>query len=227
MRRSIVLLALTTLLSGCAAVPFRPADRISIAKERPEQLLARFQDKLPATVNSFNSVVFEFAGQTFLGLGFIEIDRREQRFRVVCLNPMGVKLFDLSGDGRSAVIGYAIEPLAQYRAIGDMVAADIRRIYFDQLPPATAIPCQGEFRIFYGNGVPGGYQERIFAGSDGDLVEKRFYNADQLLSWRVSYHEFVDRGGKRYPRGILLTNYQDGYQLSVREKEQEVTNDQE
>lgn len=210
------------MLAGCAAMPFRPAEQVSLAGVQPLQLLERFQAKLPDKVSSFNSVVFDFAGLDFLGLGFIEINRREQSFRVVCLNPMGVKLFDLTGDGSSFSTSYAIEPLAGYPSIGAAVAADIRRIYFDLLPPPAALPRVGESRIIYGTAVPGGYLERIFAGVDGDLVEKRFYNADQLISWRVSYHEFADRGGKRWPQGILLTNYQDGYQLIVREKDQEV-----
>jgi hypothetical protein len=226
MRLLLALLSLTVILTGCAEMPFKKDDRASISGIDNTQLLERFKANLPETLNSLNSVVFEYAGISFLGLGFVEIDRSRGTFRVICLNPMGVKLFDLSGDKNVTTINFAIEPIAKYGEIGAAVAADIRRIYFDLLPPLNAEPRRGEFSVIYGSSIPNGYQEQIFAGIDGDLIEKRFYS-DQFISWQVTYHDYKSIGGKRYPQGIVLTNYKDAYQLVIREKEQELEKDKE
>jgi len=227
MKRLILTIPLLLMLvTGCATEHFRQAQMVSISKIEPEQLLERFKANLPEKVSSLNSVVFEYAGISFLGLGFVEIDRSKGTFRVICLNPMGVKLFDLSGDKNVTTTNFAIEPMAQYGEIGAAVAADIRRIYFDLLPPPGTEPRKGEYRVIYGSATPKGYQEQIFAGIDGDLTEKRFY-ADQFISWQVTYHDYKSIGGKRYPQGIVLTNYKDGYQLVIREKEQALEKDKE
>lgn len=226
MRLLAALLSLAVILAGCAEMPFRKSDSVAISGIDNKQLLERFKANLPETVSSLNSVVFDYAGITFLGLGFVEIDRSKGTFRVICLNPMGVKLFDLSGDRNSTTTNFAIEPIARYGEIGAAVAADIRRIYFDLLPPSDTEPRRGEYRVIYGSSIPDGFQELIFAGVEGDLVEKRFYY-DQFISWQVTYHDYLNIGGKRYPQGIVLTNYRDGYQLVIREKEHEFEKDQE
>jgi hypothetical protein len=191
----------------------------------PAEVVARSVAATPEKFSGFNSIVFEIAGQKFLGIGFIEIDRQERSFRVICLNPMGVKLFDLSGSDRGTTMNFAIEPLAKAGDIATAVANDIRRIYFDLAPRAAATPRAGKHRLIYGGGVPGGYQEHIFAGSSGDLVEKRFYD-DQLISWQVTYHDYRESGGRRTPATIAITDYKSGYQLTIREKEQPVDDDQ-
>jgi hypothetical protein len=226
MKRLVLITFFAMLVTGCATEYFSRPQKVSISDIQPEQLLERFKANLPETVSSLNSVVFDYAGITFLGLGFVEIDRSKGTFRVICLNPMGVKLFDLSGDMNSTTTNFAIEPMAKYGEIGAAVAADIRRIYFDLLPSSNAEPRRGEYRVIYGSATPNGYQEHIYAGVEGDLIEKRFYY-DQFISWQVTYHDYLNIGGKRYPQGIVLTNYRDGYQLVVREKEHEVEKDKE
>ncbi len=63
-----------------------------------------------------------------------------------------------------------------------------------------------------------GIVEYIFAGADGYLVEKNYYEKD-ILNWRVSYYEYRQKDGKIYPRGIILKNYKYRYSLTVRLKE--------
>lgn len=209
------------LLAGCAEMPFRPPETVPMEGREPSAVVQGFREATPESFSQLNSIVFEFAGQKFLGIGFLEIDRRERTFRVICLNPMGVKLFDLSGNDRGTTMNFAIEPLAGLGNIAAAVGHDIRRIYFDHIPPENATPRMGRDRLVYGGGTPLGYQEHIFAGAGGDLVEKRLYD-DQLISWRVGYYDYRERGGKRSPGGIVITDYRSGYQLTIREKEQPV-----
>jgi len=220
----ILILASIMLLCGCAEMPFKQVEPFSLDRVEPKQQLERYRAKMPESMNLLNSIVFEFAGQKFLGLGILEINSRERSFRVVCLNPMGVKLFDLSGDDSGTITNYAIEPLATLGNIATAVSADIRRIYFDTIPKENATPHRCGSRTLFGGGTPDGYLEHVFAGAVPDLVEKRFYD-DQLISWRVGYYEYEERSGRRYPRGIIITDYKKGYQLTIREKEQSFEED--
>jgi outer membrane biogenesis lipoprotein LolB len=219
-----VLLLASLLLAGCAGLPCHRSEPVSLEGRGPAEIVAQAAAATPAKLNQFNSIVFEFAGQKFLGIGFMEIDRQERSFRVICLNPMGVKLFDLSGNDNGTTMNFAIEPLARAGDIATAVGNDIRRIYFDLTPRANATPRPGKHRLTYGGGVATGYQEHLFAGT-GDLVEKRLYD-DQLISWQVTYHDYREKGGKRSPGTIVFTDYRNGYQLTIREKEQTVDNDQ-
>jgi len=218
MRSILALLAALMLLSGCADLPFRQQEPVPMVGLEPAGVVERARAATPDSFSQLNSIVFEFAGQKFLGLGFVEIDRRERSFRVICLNPMGVKLFDLSGNDRGTTMNFAIEPLANLGNIAAAVGHDIRRIYFDLDPRSNATPRPGQYRLIYGGGTPTGYQEHVFAGASGDLVEKRFYD-DQLISWRVGYYDYREKEGKRSPRSIVITDYKNSYQLTIREKE--------
>lgn len=220
------LFGLQLLFSGCAEIPFKDTAAFPLASLSPDQVVAEFRARTPEKISTLNSIVFEFAGQQFLGVGFLEAEAATGRFRAICLNPMGVKLFDLEGDGATTTVNFAMEPLASYGNIASAVAFDIKRIYFNLLPTADAMPRQLQDRIIFGTALPDGYLEHVFAGENGDLVEKRFYR-EQFIAWSVGYYEYGDDNGKSFPRGIILTDYQGGYRLIIREKEQNVEKDQE
>jgi len=223
--RAVLLLALFWLLAGCAELPFPPGDLVPLGTTEPATVVEKYQRATPEKFSQLNSIVFEIAGQKFLGIGFLDIDRTDRTFRVICLNPMGVKLFDLSGDDHGTTLNFAIEPLTRFGDIATAVGNDIRRIYFGLAPRRNATPRVGSRRITFGGGVPDGYQEHVYAGRDGDLVEKRMYD-DRSISWSVGYFDYQEREGKRFPRGIVLTDYRGGYQLTIREKEQPVEESQ-
>lgn len=226
MRSFFVLLAMIALLGGCAHIPFRETAAFPLGHLPPEQVVAGARERAPAEIRMLNSIVFEYAWLQFLGVGFLEVKPSADSFRVIALNPMGVKLFDLAGSSGTVTVNFAMEPLASYGNIASAVAFDIKRIYFDMLPAADARHYRFNNRLIFGKELPHGYLEHVFAGEQGDLVEKRFYK-DQYISWSVGYYEYGDKDGKRVPKGIILTDYQGGYRLVIREKEQTIENDEE
>jgi hypothetical protein len=217
MRRSVIILLLA-FIAGCTSVPFQDTARVSLDSLDPKSVVDQFKTKLPGSFQLLSTVVFEYNGRTFPGLGTIDLNRTDRVFKLACMNAMGVKLFELSGDAGSTKTHYALAALTQYGDIGTAVGIDIRRIYFDLVPSPDALLWrrteQLHYRQFYGPG----FLEFVFAGAHGDLIAKRYYE-DNQLAWEVLYYEYRDQLGKRFPQGIVFINYQNGYRLTVRQKE--------
>lgn len=220
MKRLTVLLLGAVLLAGCVSVPFRETPPVCMDAVDPQQLLAQYRETLPERFQLLNSVVFDYRWRAFTGIGLVEIDRPAQTFRIVCLNPLGVKLFELSGDAQRTEAHFVMPPLLEQGGdFAGTVGEDIRRIYFDVVPAVEASVERQRRALVFRQPAPGGSLEYVFAGRDGDLVEKRYRDADNDLVWKVSYYEYRAENGKRSPQGVVLTNYRHGYRLTVRPKE--------
>jgi hypothetical protein len=220
MKRLAVLLLGVALLAGCSVAPFRETPPVCMAAVDPQQLLAQYREALPERLQLLNSVVFAYRWRAFTGIGLLEIDRPAQTFRIVCLNPLGVKLFELSGDAQQTEAHFVMPPLLEQGGdFAGTVGEDIRRIYFDVVPAPAASIVRQRHAIVFRQPSGDGVLEYVFAGVAGDLAEKRFYDAADDLVWKVSYYEYREDHGKRSPQGIVLVNYRHGYRLTVRPKE--------
>jgi hypothetical protein len=217
MKKIRMLFIMAVLASGCATVPFQETPLVSLVTRDPRSLVEHFQANKPESFHLLTSVVFEYNGRTFAVIGNLEIDTRDHTFKVACLNPMGVKLFEISGSDRGLTTHYAVAAITQYGDIATAVGNDIRRIYFDQVPSPGATLWKRTFQFIFRQYAGSGYLEYVFAGAQGDLIEKRYFE-NHLPVWCVSYYEYREQDGKRYPQGIVLVNYQYGYRLIVRHK---------
>ena len=218
MFRFTTLLIGVLLVAGCAHVPFQETKRVSFASVEPKSVVEQFKANSPVNFQLLNSVVFEYSWKTFMGIGYIDINRQDSTFKVVCLNPLGVQLFELSGDRNNIVTHNAMPALMQYGDLPTAVGNDIRRIYFDLFPSEKARVWKGKYKVNFWQPYDSGVMEYEFAGEGRQLVEKVYYENDEII-WRISYYEYVVRNGKHYPQGIIMTNYRYGYQLTVRQKE--------
>ena len=218
MIRLVMIFMAVLLAAGCATVPFREAPAVSMETVDPLEVVAQFREHLPESFQLLNTVVFDYTWRKFLGVGYVGIDRTNDTFKVVCLNPMGVKLFDLTGDRNSVTPQDVIPALANYGDLPRAVGDDIRRIYFDLTPSAGAAYRKGSTSIRFWQPAGPGTLEYVFAGAGRNLVEKNYYENSSIV-WRIAYYEYLEQAGKLYPQGTVLTNYQYGYELTVRYKE--------
>jgi outer membrane biogenesis lipoprotein LolB len=216
MKRSIVLFLL--FIAGCSTVPFQETKPVFVGSEDPRQVVERHQKGIPASFQLLTSVVFEYNSRKFSGIGTVRINRPEGVFRVAGMNPMGVKLFELSGDQQRVTSNYTIADFSRYGDIAAAVGNDIRRIYFDLVPGPEASIWKRKYKLIFRQPSGPGFLEFVFAGTGGDLIEKNYYEADGIV-WKVSYYEYHDQDGMRWPQGIVLIHYQYGYRLIVRQKE--------
>jgi len=211
-------LMLVLCLAGCLQVPFPEPALIPIGSEDPLRIVERFQAGMPDSFQLLNTIVFEYNSRKFSLIGSVEVDRRNGLFRAMCMNPMGVKLFELTGDRTLVTNEYTIAAFSQYGDITTAVGNDIRRIYFDLIPSSAAVVWRGTNTIRFRQAYNAGHLEYVFGGGAADLLAKNFYD-DNGIVWQARYYDYREQAGKRMPHGILFVHYEHGYQLTVREKE--------
>ncbi len=217
MNRSI-LVFLLVFITGCSAVPFQETALVSLDREDPWSVVERFRTRTPDSFQLLTTVVFEYNSRKFSGIGAVQINRADRVFKVAAMNPMGVKLFELSGDQNSVATHYAIADFSQYGDFATAIGSDIRRIYFDLVPGPEAKIWKRKHKLIFRQSSGQGFIEYVFAGGPGDLIEKNYYEDDGIV-WKASYYEYRDQDGKRWPQGIVFIHYQYGYRLIVRQKE--------
>jgi hypothetical protein len=218
MRRTVLIAAFLLAIAGCGAAPFRETELVGMEATDPAGVLDRFQASLPGRFRTMSSLVFEFARNKVSALGITEVDRGKGTFTAMAMNPLGVKLFEISGDREQIVSRYVIEPMAQRGNAADAIGEDIRRIYFGLVPSPDASVHQERRRLVFRERSGPGTIEYVFGGADGFIIEKR-YTEDDRTVWRVRYYEYRRANGKAHPQGIVLDNARHGYRLIVKVKE--------
>jgi hypothetical protein len=217
--KRLVATILAALLAGCvSAVPFKEAPLVPLQNSDPQMVVERFRSGNPDNFQLLSSIVFEYTWFTFGGIGYIEVNAKDRFYKVACMNYMGVKLFEVSGNREGILSQSAIGPLADKGDIARAVGGDIMRVYFDLVPSAQARIAHKKDRLVFRQPSGEGALEYVFAGEPADLRTKTYYE-DNRAVWRISYYEYLLQDGKQFPMGIVLQNYKHGYRLIVRQKE--------
>lgn len=218
MLRLVAVFLAILLIGGCTHIPFKEAEQASLESVDPQRVLEHFKANAPESFQLLNSVVFDYAWQSFMGIGYVDVDRKNSSFKVVCLNPLGVQLFELSGDRHTIVTHNVLPVLMEHGDLPTAVGSDIRKIYFDLIPSEKASVKKGDYRLNFRQDYQSGEMDYEFAGKEMQLVKKTYYE-DNKIVWRISYYEYSRQHGKDYPLGIIMNNYKYGYKLTVRQKE--------
>ncbi len=218
MKKLLLLSMVVGLITGCVSVPFREAAEVPLDSSDPRTVVEGFREATPESFQLLSSIVFEYNWLTVAGIGVLDINAADGLYKVVCMNHLGVKLFEFEGNRNGLISQFAIEPLARQGNIAAAVGDDIKRIYFDLTPSADARITVRKHKMIFRQRSGRGALEYEFAGAGGGLARKT-YREDERAVWRVSYYEYERKDGKLYPMGIILSNYRHGYRLIVRQKE--------
>lgn len=206
------------LLTGCSSVPFQKTANVSLKERDPLTIVDKFKKSLPRRFQLLNTILYKYGWNKFSTIGYIEINTGTKTFAAAGMNPMGLKLFELTGDKDSVKTLFMMEKFRKNDKFAASAGEDIRRIYFDLVPSADAEIKKGDYRLEFRQRAGTGSIVYIFAGAGGYLTEKKYYE-DNKLKWRVSYYEYRRKDGRIYPGGIVLNNYRYGYSLTVKLKE--------
>jgi hypothetical protein len=211
-------LVLFLFAGGCATIPFEQPKLVSLESRDPQTVVKQFRESEPDKYQLLSTVVFEYNSRRFSAISSLRINRGEREFAVAGMNPMGVKLFEFSGKREQVTTLYVLPAFSRYGDLGSAMGSDIRRIYFDLAPASGATLWRKRCKLVYRQSSGPGFLEYVFGGEDGDLIEKNYYE-NNMIVWRVSYYEYRDTEGFRWPQGVVFINYDYGYRLTVRHKE--------
>ena len=206
------------ILYACAIVPFESAPRVRLNEKNPERIRAHFANALPSTFQRVDTLTFQYGGRRMSAIGITDVDVAAETFKVVGLNPMGIKLFDLSGDMRTINSRFVAPAFSQHKNFAQSIAQDIRRIYFHRIPSPSADVSVGKYQAVYHNKEGHECLSHIFSGEIPRLTSKQL-RRNSSTQWKVQYFEYVKINNYIHPGKIYLKNHKYNYHLTIVLKE--------
>ena len=213
LRRALLGLSLCWL-SACATVPF-PATELT--PTRPASAAALSGALWDAGVGSLmvrQSALFELQGMKAPIAGIMKLDLAPRGARLVGLNDMGVKLYDISVDATTSQAHFVIPELARYPGFAEAVAVSVRRIFIDPQPGAgDNLEITPKSYLLSRESASGARLRFTIGGADAQLLEKTCRGPAE--SWRVRYYQYQRSQGILFPGGIVLDDDKAGYRLTL------------
>ena len=217
LRKLIILLAV--FFCGCSSIPFKHLDYLSFEGIDSQALRSDFREALPQEYELLNSAIFRYSYFNFPALGIIRINNLKKSFNLAGFNHLGAMLFEISLDSAGKVdCRYALPEFAKHKDFASFIVSDIKKIYFDRLPPQSAEIKREKRKVIFKDSLNGAVTEYVFAGEGRFLAEKNYYEKRRKV-WSVFYYEYTFKNGKIYPQGIVLKHYKYRYRLIIRLKE--------
>ncbi len=168
-----------------------------------------YEQALPVSFKAQQTLVFEFKPHWWwptirmTALGYATVNRKTGDYAVVCLSPLGVKLFDVACSNGVTATRLMIPAGGDQAASGKAISDDIGNLYFNLVPPPTAVVKQkGNSLVFRGV-----CSEHEFSISTGQLVRKEVWT-DRSRSTLTF--------GDSFPGSMTLENHAYGYRLRIR-----------
>ncbi|MDT8424248.1 MAG: DUF3261 domain-containing protein [Desulfuromonadales bacterium] len=210
----LVGLCLGLILCGCrSAGPF-PAPTLSATHPLAmSELLGGSWALDSSTIRMRHTVLLELGWRKLPMVGLLELDRTARTIRLVAVNDLGIKLFDLTVTVDGYQTNYLFPELATYAGLGETVAASVRKIFLDPLPRdddrLTITADQYQTRRSLGDAE----LTFTFGGERPDLLGKELRGGAQ--GWVVRYHDYRDLPAGRLPGGVVLEDHTAGYRLTL------------
>lgn len=160
------------------------------------------------------SALFEFEGLRVPIAGVMKLDRSAKVARLVGMNDMGVKLYDISIAAASSQAHFIVPDLARYPGFAEAVAVSVRRIFLDPAPVASDTFEQTATKyLFTRQGGDGGTIRFALGGAEAQLLEKSYSGPSG--AWRIGYYQYQQQQGQLFPGGIVLDDQRAGYRLTL------------
>ena len=203
-------------------MPFTETARVPLSGIDAQQVRNDHIAGLPEEFEVVNSLTFEIRRFGFtrrmVALGVTAVDSAKGTFGVVGMNPLGMRLFEVTGDENSARCVFALPELTRRGDVPGAIARDIRKVYYKRSPAPDAKVDIGESEVVFLQHEGDGVLEYVFGGAEADLLEKR-YREDGALKWAVWFYEYSMKNDKRVPKGIIVHSFEHRYRLILRLKE--------
>lgn len=213
-----LVLLLLFFFSGCAGHKFIPVELVPLNVIDPVKVLEYSSVKVPSEFVLLNSIVFSYYGRKMSALGYTKINRANESFSVAALNPVGIKLFELSYAEGKLVTHYVMDELLKHGNASGAIGEDVAKIYFNLAPIDNFAIKQKKKTFEVKQPLGSGYIKYVYGGIDSVLIEKSFYKNDKR-QWQVKYYDYKKVNGKLLSFGIILKHDIYKYKLYIKTKE--------
>lgn len=202
------------LVSACAAVPFADTEPSAMVPRTAAELSGALWSSGTGSIIIRQSALFEFEGMQVPIAGIMKFDRTAKSARLVGMNDMGVKLYDISVNESSSQAHFIIPDLAGYPGFAEAVAVSVRRIFLTPQPsPGDSLErTPMSYLLTRKIGTEGTIRFTI-GGADTQLLEKLYHGPAE--SWRVRYYQYQHQQGQLFPGGIVLDDERADYRLTL------------
>lgn len=202
------------LMSACATVPFAPTELTPTTPRTAAELSARLWSSGSGSLMIRQSALFELEGMRIPIAGVMKLDLTSKSARLVGMNDMGVKLYDISVNAASSQAHFVIPDLARYPGFAEAVAVSVRRIFLAPEPaPGDMLQRTPTSYLLTRKTAVEGTLSFTFGGAEAQLLEKLYRGAAE--SWRVRYYQYRRQQGRIFPGGIVLDDNRAGYRLTL------------
>ncbi len=214
MRRLIMFLILLGCgLAGCASIPFAVPEPTATRQLAATELLGTGWDADGKVFRLRQSGLFEAHGRRLVLDGLIQLDTPKQSARLVGMNELGVKIFDLSVTPTVTIENFLLPELAATPGLAAAVGGAVRRIYLAPRPAATDRLTIGAEEYRLDRRTDGGVLTFTFGGREPLLQRTRMKSAAE--DWQVGYYEYRFLAGRWLPGGVILEDRRAGYRLTL------------
>ncbi len=205
------------VLTGCLTPsPFEEPPPFGRMDREPSAVPARFQAKLASQFEEQNALVFHYRWMDMAALGVASVDRETRSLAVVCMTPLGVKIFEVvctNGLVSKSFVMPALEDKAG--PIASSAGADMMFAYFDLLPPSTAVSHLTKDRLVFKASDADGVTEYRYAWADGKLAEKIRREKKHGVFRLVEYRAYTMTELGLVPTALRIRNGLQGYTIDV------------
>ncbi len=217
MKRLLMSIMAAMLTAGCATIPFDPMPATRPGPLSADAVRDAFAAAQPRRYEALQSVVFQMYGRKMGGIGSLAVDYTDNAFALAAMTHTGMKLFELQGDAHAIKSEFALATFGEQDQLAEAVGADVRRIYFNTIPPEDADVHRRRYKLVFVHRFDGGRTEYDFAGPQQRLAEKRIYDGRRLAT-RIRYGDYQDHDGGLHAHAVILHNRVRRYRLILRLK---------
>ena len=160
------------------------------------------------------SALFEFEGLRVPIMGVMKLNLSTKTARLVGMNDMGLKLYDISVDVDSSQANFIIPDLTRNPGFAEAVAVSVRRIFLSPEPaPDDMLKRTPTSYLFTRKVDSEGTLDFTFGGAEVQLLEK--LRRGPAESWSIRYYQYRRQQGYLFPGGIVLDDERAGYRLTL------------
>lgn len=210
---SLALIGASLLLASCATARFPATELTRTRPTSARELLGGLWNSGAGSLILRQSALFELQGMRVPIAGIMKLDLAAREARLVGMNDMGMKLYDIFVTPSSSRAYFIVPDLARYPGFTEAVAASVRRIFLEPQPALGDLLEVTPKSYLLTRESGAGKIRFTLGGAEAQLVEKSCRGRAE--SWRVGYYQYQRKLGRLFPGGIVLDDDQAGYRLTL------------